>query len=55
MIYDAIQPLDSNWFRLSAEMFFNFPNFETTMHKAHPSNSQELEHSYHISASKKYF
>jgi len=39
----------------TAEMFFNFPNFETTMHKAHPSNSQEQEHSYHISASKKYF
>lgn len=27
-------------------MFFNFPNFKTMMHKAHPSNFQELEHTF---------
>lgn len=27
-------------------MFFNFPNFETMMYKAHPFNFQELEHTF---------
>lgn len=34
-------------------MFFNFPNFETMMYKAHPFNFQELEHTF--SQAKKYF